>query len=141
MRVAIIRSEYHREIGVSLEAKCVETLVKAGVPAKQIECFVAPGCFEIPLLGQRLASRRRFDALIALGAVIRGETHHFDLVVGECARGVMDVSLSYDLPFIFEVLATYNLRDARRRAGNNRANKGIEAARTALALLSAQSVF
>jgi 6,7-dimethyl-8-ribityllumazine synthase len=138
-RIAIIRGEYNREITVSLEKKCVETLLAAGVPEKNIRNFVVPGCFEIPLLAQRLASQKKYDALIALGAVIKGDTYHFELVVNECARGIMDVSLRHDLPIIFEVLATYNRRDATRRAGNNKLNKGIEAAQAALSLLATLS--
>jgi 6,7-dimethyl-8-ribityllumazine synthase len=135
-RVAIIRAEYNREITLSLEKKCVQTLVATGVTRKNIHLFAVPGCFEIPILAQRLASKKKYDALIALGAVIRGDTYHFELVVNECARGIMDVSLRHDVPVIFEVLATYNRRDALRRAGNNEFNKGIEAAKAALSLLA-----
>ena len=135
-RLAIIRAEYNREITLSLEKKCVESLLAAGVREKNIRLFAVPGCFEIPILAQRLAARKEYDALIALGAVIRGETYHFELVVNECARGIMEVSLRHDVPIIFEVLATYNLRDAQRRAGNNKFNKGIEAAQAALSLLA-----
>lgn len=134
-RIAIVRSEYNREITLSLEKKCVETLLEAGVQEKNIRVFAVPGCFEIPILSQRLASQKKVDAIIALGAVIKGDTYHFELVVNECARGIMDVSLRHDVPIIFEVLATYNRRDAARRAGNNKSNKGIEAAQAALALL------
>lgn len=137
LRIGIIRAEYNREITESLEAKCLEGLRAAGLAPEQIERCSVPGCFEIPLAAQRLAATGRFDALIALGAVIRGETLHFDLVANECARGVMKVSLKFDLPIIFEVLATKNRRDAAARAGNNRSNKGFEAARAALASLAA----
>jgi 6,7-dimethyl-8-ribityllumazine synthase len=136
LRIAVIRGEYNREITLSLEKKCVETLIEAGVKEKNIRIFAVPGCFEIPILAQRLASQKKLDAIIALGAVIKGDTYHFELVVNECARGVMDVSLRHDVPIIFEVLATYNKRDAELRAGNNKSNKGIEAARTALSLLA-----
>ena len=135
-RIATIRGEYNREITLSLEKKCVETLLSAGVPQKNIRSFAVPGCFEIPILARRLALQKKYDALIALGAVIKGDTYHFELVVNECARGIMDVSLRHDLPVIFEVLATYNKRDAMRRAGNNKFNKGIEAAQAALSLLA-----
>ncbi|HXH48074.1 MAG TPA: 6,7-dimethyl-8-ribityllumazine synthase [Terriglobia bacterium] len=138
-RIAIIRGEYNREITLSLEEKCVETLLAAGVPEKNIRNFAVPGCFEIPLLAQRLASQKKYHALIALGAVIKGDTYHFELVVNECARGIMDVSLRHDVPIIFEVLATYNRRDAARRAGNNKLNKGIEAGQAALSLLATLS--
>jgi 6,7-dimethyl-8-ribityllumazine synthase len=135
-RLAIIRADYNPEITRSLEAKCLETLRAAGVRDGNIHRFRVPGCFEIPVTAERLARRGRYDALIALGAVIRGETYHFDLVANECARGVMQVSLKHGLPIIFEVLATYTRRDALRRAGSNQTNKGIEAARAALAMLA-----
>src|SRR5579859_4035147 len=86
-RIAIIRGEYNREITLSLEKKCVETLIEAGVPEKNIRVFVVPGCFEIPILAQRLAAQKKVDAIIALGAVIKGDTYHFELVVNECAQG------------------------------------------------------
>ena len=136
-RIGIIRANYNAEITSSLERKCVETLLAHGVPAANIERVEVPGCFEIPLAAQRLGVRKRFDALIALGAVIRGETHHFDLVANECARGVMDVMLRHNVPIIFEVLATYRKRDAIRRAASDRFNKGIEAAEAALAVIAA----
>ncbi|MGH9377822.1 MAG: 6,7-dimethyl-8-ribityllumazine synthase [Terriglobia bacterium] len=135
-RIAIIRAEYNDEITRSLEAKCLEGLKEAGLRADQVERHNVPGCFEIPLAAQRLAARKRFDVLIALGAVIRGETLHFELVANECARGVMEVSLKFNLPVIFEVLATKNRRDALARAANNRLNKGFEAAQSALAALA-----
>lgn len=136
LRVALICAEFNREITQSLESQCTAALVEGGVPRNRIDRFTVPGCFEIPLAAQRLARLNRYDVLIALGAVIRGETHHFDLVANECARGVMRVSLEHDVPIIFEVLATYNRRDALRRAGNDSFNKGLEAARSALALLA-----
>lgn len=138
-RLAIIRAEYNSEITSNLERKCLEALERGGVPRKNIERFSVPGCLEIPLLAQRLAALKRFHAMIALGAVIRGETHHFKLVAEECARGVMEVMLVYDVPIIFQVLATYRRRDALRRAGNNRFNKGLEAAQAALAMLATLS--
>ena len=135
--IAVIRAEYNPEITSSLEEKCLAGLQEGGVKARQVECFTVPGCFEIPLLAQKLAARRRYSALIALGAVIKGETLHFELVASECARGVMNVALEYQVPVIFEVLATPSRRDAMRRAGNNRMNKGFEAARAALGMLAA----
>jgi 6,7-dimethyl-8-ribityllumazine synthase len=136
MRLAVIRAEYNGEITRSLETKCVESLIAGGVPAKNIRLFTVPGCFEIPILARRLAAQKRYAVIIALGAVIRGDTYHFELVVNGCAQGIMEVSLRHDVPIIFEVLATYNHRDARRRAGNDRFNKGIEAAQAALSLLA-----
>lgn len=138
-RLAIIRAEYNSEITRSLEKQCVQSLREAGITEKNISIFPVPGCFEIPITAQRLARQKRYDAMIALGAVIRGDTYHFELVVEGCAQGIMEVSLRHNVPIIFEVLATYNRRDALRRAGNNRSNKGIEAAQTALSLLATLS--
>jgi 6,7-dimethyl-8-ribityllumazine synthase len=135
-RVALICAQYNPEITHSLQEKCLQGLKEAGVSENRIDSYSVPGCFEIPLLAQTLAARKRHDALIALGAVIQGETLHFDLVARECARGVMDVALRHHVPVIFEVLATKNRRDAQRRAGNNRMNKGFEAAQAAVAILS-----
>lgn len=139
IRLAIIRADYNRDITLSLERKCLETLREGGVPAKNIDLYSVPGCFEIPILARRLAERGRYDALIALGAVIRGDTYHFALVVNECARGIMQVSLGHNVPIIFEVLATYRRRDALSRAGDNDFNKGREAAQSALSLLATLS--
>ena len=136
-RIALICAEYNPEITHSLQEKCLEGLKEAGVSENRIDSYSVPGCFEIPLLAQKLAARKRHDALIALGAVIQGDTLHFDLVARECARGVMDVALKHSVPVIFEVLATKNRRDAQSRAGNNRMNKGFEAAQAAAAVLAA----
>ncbi|HEV2233270.1 MAG TPA: 6,7-dimethyl-8-ribityllumazine synthase [Terriglobia bacterium] len=137
IRIAIIRAEYNNEITQSLREKCEWTLIENGVPAAHIDHYSVPGCFEIPLIAQKLAAQQRYDAFIALGAVIRGDTHHFELVANGCARGVMEVSLKHGVPIIFEVLATYNRRDALRRAGDNSSNKGVEAAEAALSMLAA----
>lgn len=136
-RIALIRAAYNSDITQKLEEKCLQGLQEAGLRRQQIECYLVPGCFEIPIFAQRLAARKSYDLLIALGAVIRGDTLHFELVANECARGVMEVSLKFNIPIVFEVLATYNHRDAMRRAGDNRLNKGFEAARAALAMLAA----
>jgi 6,7-dimethyl-8-ribityllumazine synthase len=135
-RIGLIRAEYNPEITRSLEEKCLQGLREAGLVESQVDSYSVPGCFEIPLLAHRLAARGQHDALIALGAVIQGETLHFDLVARECARGVMEVSLRHGIPVIFEVLATKNRRDAQRRAGNNRLNKGFEAAQAAVAMIT-----
>jgi 6,7-dimethyl-8-ribityllumazine synthase len=136
LRVALLRAEYNGEITLSLEKHCVRELREGGILAKNLDLYAVPGCFEIPLLAQRLARLRRYHALIALGAVIRGDTEHFRLVADECARGIMQVSLAENIPIIFEVLATYNRRDALLRAGNNKFNKGLEAAQSALSVLA-----
>ena len=135
VRIGIIRSEYNSDLTRQLATNCRRELLAAGLATAQIDEFTVPGCFEIPWMAQRLARRRRYDVLIALAVVIRGKTHHFELVTRECARGIMQVSLAHDLPVVFEVIAAYNRRDAQRRAGPDRFNRGLEAAQTALSLL------
>ncbi len=135
-RIAVIRAEYNEEITRSLETKCLEGLAEGGVGRDQVDCFTVPGCFEIPLVAAKLAALGCYDVIITLGAVIKGDTLHFELVAQECARGVMNVALEQGVPVIFEVLATRTRQDARRRAGDNRMNKGFEAARAALAMVA-----
>ncbi len=135
-RIAIIRAEFNADITASLERACTAELSARGVARTQLDHYSVPGCFEIPLMAQRLALTGRYAVIIALGAVIRGDTYHFELVANECARGVMDVALRHNVPVVFEVLAVDRRRDAKRRAGKNRMNKGVEAAATALALLA-----
>jgi 6,7-dimethyl-8-ribityllumazine synthase len=135
VRIGIIRSEYNSDLTRRLATNCRRELLAAGLSTAQVDEFSVPGCFEIPWMAQRLARRRRYDVLIALGVVIRGKTLHFDLVTRECARGVMQVSLAHDVPVVFEVIAAYSRRDAQSRAGSDRFNRGLEAAQTALSLL------
>jgi 6,7-dimethyl-8-ribityllumazine synthase len=135
-RIAIIRAEYNPGITAGLEAACSQELIDYGVPPKRIDVFHVPGCFEIPIAAQRLAKAGRHDVVIALGAVIKGDTFHFELVATECARGVTQVALQHSIPIIFEVLAVYKEEDAVLRAAGDRTNKGIEAAHSALAVLA-----
>jgi 6,7-dimethyl-8-ribityllumazine synthase len=103
-----------------------------GVAEDDLEVAWTPGAFELPLIAQRLATSRQFDAVLCLGAVIRGETAHFDYVAGECARGVQQVTLETGVPCIFGVLTTDTLEQALDRAGGKHGNKGWEAAIAAM---------
>ena len=134
-RIAIVRSEFNPQITESLERHCLKMLASAGIKDSQIKLYQVPGSLEIPLTAQMIAQKKGANIIIALGAVIRGDTYHFELVANECARGCVDVSLKYGVPIIFEVLATYNLAQAAKRAGNDRMNKGREAAIAALKML------
>src|SRR5207344_3461321 len=107
-----------------------EALKKAGAERHQV--FHVPGAFELPLAAKRLAQRGEFDAIIALGAVIRGETPHFDFVAGEAARGLQQVALECNIPVAFGVLTTDTLAQAEARAGGTHGNKGYDAAMTAI---------
>lgn len=136
IKLAIVVAEYNREYTKNLEKKCLETLKSNGLNENQIDVCHVPGAIEIPLKCQRLAITKKYDAIIALGMVLKGDTYHFELVANECARGVMDVMLKYDIPIIFEVLACYNKEQAAKRASDDDYNRGIEAAVAALGVIT-----
>jgi 6,7-dimethyl-8-ribityllumazine synthase len=116
----------------SLVRGALDALKRHGVTEKQIEIIRVPGAFEIPLVLRKLALSRRYDALIALGAVIRGDTPHFDYVAGQAASGLMAVQLETGIPVAFGVLTTNTMEQAADRAGGKDGNKGYDAAITAI---------
>lgn len=130
LRVGIVVSRFNREITKRLLEGAERTLHESGV--RTVRTVWVPGAFEIPIVLRRLARSGRFDALIALGAVVRGGTPHFDYVAGEAARGIMEVSLREEIPVAMGVLTTNNLRQAVDRAGGRCGNKGKEAALVAI---------
>ncbi len=113
-----------------------DTLRRHGISDDQITVCYVPGAFEMPLAAKRLAQTGNFDAIVALGAVIRGGTPHFDYVAGECTKGLGSVSLEQDLPITFGVLTVDNIEQAIERAGTKAGNKGAEAAATAMEMVS-----
>lgn len=135
-RFAIISTQWNPIIVDSLVDAAQRTLLERGVESAHIDQYVVPGAFEIPLMAGRLAEADRYAGLITLGAVIKGDTAHFEYVAGECARGIADVALNYGLPVGFGVLATYDLQQALDRAGPNDENKGVEAAAAVLDTLN-----
>jgi 6,7-dimethyl-8-ribityllumazine synthase len=135
-RIAIVAARYNEQITARLVEGARGGLDAHGVASDDIDLVWVPGAFEIPLVARRLAEGGRHDAVICLGAVIRGETAHFDLVANEAARGVAAVSLDSGVPVIFEVLATDDLAQAEARAGGPHGNKGWEAAASALEMVA-----
>ena len=135
MRIGIALARFNQAVTDRLLAGALEALVQQGVADDAIDVATVPGAFELPLCAQRLASTGRYDALICLGAVVRGETPHFDFVAGEAARGIAEVSRRFDLPMAFGVLTTDTIEQALARAGGDRGNKGAEAALTALEMV------
>lgn len=132
-RFGIVLSRFNELVGEQLLSGAVETLTSRGAEASDIDIVRVPGAFEIPVTLKVLAESGQYDALVALGAVIRGDTPHFDYVAGECARGVREVSVDYALPVAFGVLTVDTLEQALERAGANKgANKGAEAALVAV---------
>jgi 6,7-dimethyl-8-ribityllumazine synthase len=137
VRVALVCGRFNGAITTRLLAGALDVLREAGVDRTDITVGWVPGAFEIPLMALAFADGDRpFDAVIALGAVIRGDTTHYEIVSGECARGVQDVQLSTRVPVAFGVLTVETLDQALERSANDDANKGREAATTALEMVS-----
>lgn len=131
-KFAVILSRYNDDIGNELLKNTMETLLAHGTKEKNIELYRVPGALEIPVTANALALKDKYDAIITLGVVIKGDTPHFDLVAGECYRGLMDISLCSDTPIIFGVLTVHTVKQAKERAAKSRMNKGKEFAEAAL---------
>jgi len=134
LRFAIVAARFNDMIVDSLIRGAVDTLVRHGAAEKQIEIVRVPGAYDLPLIAQKIAASKRCDAIVALGAVIRGATPHFDHVAGQCAAGLARVSLETGVPVAFGVLTTDTIEQAIERAGTKAGNKGADAALTALEL-------
>ena len=131
-KFAVVVGRFNEFIGNKLLGGCIDGLKRHGCDEDNIEITWVPGAFEIPLAAQKLAKTGRYDAVICLGAVIRGSTPHFDYVSSEVTKGVASVMLATGLPIIFGVLTTENIEQAIERAGTKAGNKGFEAAMTAI---------
>lgn len=134
LRFAIVAARFNDMIVESLVRAAVDTLVRHGAAEKQIELVRVPGAFDLPLVVQKIAASKRCDAIVALGAVIRGATPHFDHVAGQCAAGLARVSFETGVPVAFGVLTTDTIEQAIERAGTKAGNKGADAALCALEL-------
>jgi len=135
-RFALIAARFNHFIVDRLVEGAVDALTRHGVPADQITIVRVPGAWEVPLVTARLAKSQKFAAVIALGAVIRGSTAHFDFVAGEAAGGVAGAAIDSGVPAIFGVLTTDTIEQAVERAGTKAGNKGFEAALTAIEMVS-----
>jgi len=136
LRVAVVVARFNELVTSKLLEGALRGLESHGVASDDIVVAWVPGSFEIPLVARGLAASGRFDTVVCLGAVIRGDTAHFELVANEAARGIADVARDTGVPCIFEVLATDDLAQAQSRAGGAHGNKGWEAATTALEMVS-----
>jgi 6,7-dimethyl-8-ribityllumazine synthase len=132
LKIGIIVARFNEFIGGKLLAGAIDGLVRHGVNHDDIEVSWVPGAFEIPLIAQKMASLKKYDAIICIGAVIRGSTPHFDYVANEMSKGIGKVSLDTGLPIIFGVLTTDTIEQAIERAGTKAGNKGYDAAVTAI---------
>jgi len=136
VRFGVVVGRFNAFIGERLLEAAVEALVRQGAEPAQIEVVHVPGAYEMPLAAKAMAVSKKYDAIIALGAVIRGETPHFDYVAGSCARGLAQVALDLDLPVAFGVLTVDNVQQAIERAGGKAGNKGKEAALAAIEMVN-----
>lgn len=135
-RFGIVASRFNDFIVTSLVNSATHTLIRHGAAESDIEIVWVPGAYELPVAAQKMAQSKRYDALVVLGAVIRGATPHFDIVAGECAKGLTNVSLQHTIPVGFGVLTVDSIEQAIERAGTKAGNKGGEAALTAIEMLN-----
>lgn len=133
--IAIIVGYFYQQIGDKLLDAAQQTLIKYGSSPNNVAVFYAPGAFEIPLLAKSLAKSKKYHGIVALGAVIDGETPHFGFVCNECARGVANVAYEYEMPIAFGVLTTANMAQAIGRAGGYKGNKAVEATMAMIEML------
>ena len=132
LRFAIVVSRFNNFVTDRLLEGAVDALTRSGANSEQIEIVRVPGSWEMPITVQTIARQKRHDAIIALGAVIRGDTPHFDYVAGQAATGLAQTSLQTDIPVAFAVLTTNTVEQAIDRAGLKSGNKGFDAAMTAI---------
>lgn len=131
-RYGIIVGRFNEFIGGKLLSGALDGLKRHGVEDSEIEVVLVPGAFEIPLAAKKMAKSQKYDAVICLGAVIKGSTPHFDFVSSEVSKGIASVSLETEVPVIFGVLTTDTIEQAIERAGTKAGNKGYDAAVTAI---------
>lgn len=136
IRVGIVAGRFNDFIVESLISGAIDTLIRHGCSEKEIDLARVPGAVEIPLAVQRMGQTKKYDAIIALGAVIRGGTPHFDFVAGECSKGLGQLTLQLDIPISFGVLTVDTIEQAIERAGTKAGNKGAEAAMSTIEMVN-----
>jgi 6,7-dimethyl-8-ribityllumazine synthase len=135
-RYALVVGRFNSFVVESLLSGAIDALKRHGVKDADITIVRAPGAFEIPLVVKKVAETKQFDAIITLGAVIRGGTPHFEYVAGECVKGIGSLSLEYGIPVAFGVLTVDSIEQAIERSGTKAGNKGAEAAMSAVEMVS-----
>ena len=135
MRFAIIAARFNSFIVEQLEAGALDAIKRHGGDLSLVDVYKTPGAYELPMIADKIAAAGKYDAIISLGAVIRGATPHFDFVANECVKGLSQVSLSRGLPVIFGVLTVDTIEQAIERAGTKAGNKGAEAALAAVEMV------
>ncbi|MDD6231481.1 6,7-dimethyl-8-ribityllumazine synthase [Frisingicoccus sp.] len=132
LKVGIVVARFNEFIGSKLLGGAIDGLVRHGMNEDDIEVVWVPGAFEIPVMAQKMAQSKKYDAIICLGAVIKGSTSHYDYVCAEVSKGIASVSLQFGLPVMFGVLTTDNIEQAIERAGTKAGNKGYDCALSAI---------
>lgn len=132
LKFAIVVSRFNNSISMNLLDAALDCLKRNGCRSENIEVVKVPGAFELPVTAEKIASEKKFDAIICLGAVIRGATPHFDYVASSASSGIMQVALKHSLPVVFGVLTTDTIEQAIERSGIKAGNKGWDAALTAI---------
>ena len=132
MKFGIVASRFNDFISGRLIEGAIDTLIRAGADEKDIHIYKVPGAFELPLTAKKLAKSARFDAVICLGAVIRGATPHFEYISAEVSKGIASVGLEAEIPVVYGVLTTDTIEQAIERAGTKSGNKGADAAMSAI---------
>ena len=136
VRIAIVAGRFNEFITSKLVGGALDVLKRNDVSEENIDIAWVPGAFEIPLIAKKLANTQKYDAIITLGAVIKGSTPHFDYVCSEVSKGVAQISLQSESPVIFGVLTTNNIEEAIERAGTKAGNKGADAAFSAIEMIN-----
>lgn len=136
IKIGIVAARFNDFIVSRLIDGCEDTLLRHGVREEDISLAWVPGAFEIPLIASKMAKSGKFDAVIALGSVIRGSTSHYDYVCSEVSKGIANVSLNSDVPVLFGVLTTDSIEQAIERAGSKAGNKGSECAQGAIEMVN-----
>ncbi len=131
-KFGIVVSRFNEFISSKLLEGAIDTLVKHGTTESDISAVWVPGSFEVPMIAKKMVNSGKYNAVICLGAIIRGETPHFDFVASEAAKGIAQVAMNGDVPCIFGIITTDNLEQALDRAGTKSGNKGRDAAQTAI---------
>ncbi|MDJ0625826.1 MAG: 6,7-dimethyl-8-ribityllumazine synthase [Candidatus Caenarcaniphilales bacterium] len=132
LRVAIVISRWHDFINEKLLAGAVDTIVRHGGSESNIEVVYVPGSFEIPLMTKKMAETKKYNVIIAIGTVIRGQTLHFDLIAAEAVKGISQVGMDTGVPISLGILTTDTIEQSLERAGSKQGNKGSEAALAAI---------
>ncbi|MDF1583584.1 MAG: 6,7-dimethyl-8-ribityllumazine synthase [Methyloprofundus sp.] len=135
-KYCIVASRFNSFIVEQLENGAIDALVRHGVNKEDIAVVKVPGAYELPMVVQRVAASKKYDAIITVGAVIRGATPHFDYVSGECVKGIAQISLQYDIPVSFGVLTVDSIEQAIERAGTKAGNNGASAALSAIEMVT-----